>query len=157
MTVIAGVTDGKSIAIAGDSGAFEESGLYQIISEPKVWQAGDSLVGASGSFHVMEVSRKSGLGDPYALRNHLKESNVVGEWSVLVVTKKAIYEIDEEFGVVKFKEPYCAIGAGNTVCMGALAVLNENRIAPDVAVRLALKVSGKHSNFAMPPFIVLKI
>ena len=156
MTVIAGYTDGKTIAIAGDSGAFEQSGLYQITLEPKVWQAGESLVGVSGSFHVMEVARKSGLGDPYALRNHLKEANVIGEWSVLAVTKKAIYEIDEEFGVVKFKENYCAIGAGNAVCIGALAILHENKVAPDLAVRLALKVSGKHSNFAMPPFIVLK-
>lgn len=157
MTVIAGYTDGKHLAIAGDSGAFEESGLYQIAKEPKVWQAGDSLIGVSGSFRVMEIARKSGMGDPYGLRDHLKEMQPGGEWNVLVVTKKALYEIDSEYGVVKFAENYCAIGAGNAVAMGALAVLATLKLDSDQVVRLALKISGKHSNFAMPPFTVVRI
>jgi len=157
MTIIIGYTDGKTYAIGGDSGAFEDGGLFQLSGEPKVWKSGDSLIGGSGTFRIIELARKSGLSDPYALRNHLMEANPGGEWSLLVVTKKALYEIDEDFSVIKFKENYASIGAGNSVVTGAIAVLAEQKIEPDTAVRVALKVTVRHSNMAMPPFNVLKV
>lgn len=157
MTVIAGYTDGKVSAIAGDSGAFEEGGLYQLVGEPKVWRSGDALIGSAGSFRVMEVARKSGLSDPYALRNHLQESNVSQGWTVLVVTKKFLFEIDDEFGVLRLKENYCAIGAGNSVAMGALAVLSQMKSPSVEAVKTAVKTTIKHSNLAMSPITVLQI
>jgi hypothetical protein len=156
MTVIIGYTDGKNYAIGGDSGAFDEGGLYQLTGEPKVWKSGDSLIGGAGSFRIIELARKSGLNDPYALRNHLIESNPGGEWSLLVVTKKALYELCDDFSVVKFKENYAAIGAGNSVATGAIATLAETKVEPDMAVRVALKVTVRHCNMAMAPFTVVK-
>jgi hypothetical protein len=156
MTVIIGYTDGKNYAIGGDSGAFDEGGLYQLTGEPKVWKSGDSLIGGAGSFRIIELARRSGLNDPYALRNHLIESNPGGEWSLLVVTKKALYELCDDFSVVKFKENYAAIGAGNSVATGAIATLAETKVEPDMAVRVALKVTVRHCNMAMAPFTVVK-
>jgi len=156
MTVIIGYTDGKNYAIGGDSGAFDEGGLYQLTGEPKVWKSGDSLIGGAGSFRIIELARKSGLNDPYALRNHLIESNPGGEWNLLVVTKKALYELSDDFSVVKFKENYASIGAGNSVGTGAMAILAEQKVEPDVAVRTALKITARHCNMAMAPFTVVK-
>ena len=157
MTIIIGYTDGKTYSIGGDSGAFEDGGLFQLSGEPKVWKAGDSLIGGAGSFRIIELARKSGLSDPYALRNHLVEANPGGEWNLLIVTKKAIYEIDDDFSVIKFKENYASIGASNSVATGAIAVLAEQKVEPDTAVRVALKVTVRHSNMAMPPFNVIKV
>ena len=120
MTCIVGFTDGKTYSIGGDAGAYDEGGLYQLSAEPKVWKVGDSLIGGSGSFRVIEVARKSGLSDPYALRNHLHEANVSGEWNLLVVTKKFLYEVDDDLSVIKFKENYASVGAGNSVATGCL-------------------------------------
>ena len=157
MTIIIGYTDGKTYSIGGDTGAFEEGGLYQLSGESKVWKAGDALIGGAGSFRIIELARKSGLSDPYALRNHLVEANPGGEWSLLIVTKKALYEIDDDFSVIKFKENYASIGASNSVATGAIAVLAEQKLASDVAIRVALKITVRHSNMAMPPFNVLKV
>ena len=156
MTVIIGCTDGKNYAIGGDSGAFDEGGLYQLTGEPKVWKSGDALIGGAGSFRIIEIARRSGLSDPHALRNHLMELNPGGEWSLLVVTKKALYELCDDFSVVKFKENYAAIGAGNSVATGAIATLAETKVEPDTAVRVALKITARHCNMAMPPFTVVK-
>lgn len=156
MTVIIGYTDGKNYAIGGDSGAFDEGGLYQLSGEPKVWKSGDALMGGAGSFRIIELARKSGLNDPYALRNHLVEANPGGDWNILVVTKKALYEISDDFSVIKFKENYASIGAGNSVATGAVGILAEQKVAVDTAVKSALKITARHCNMAMPPFNVLK-
>jgi hypothetical protein len=157
MTCIVGFTDGKTYSIGGDAGAYDEGGLYQLSAEPKVWKVGDSLIGGSGSFRVIEVARKSGLSDPYALRNHLHEANISGEWNLLVVTKKFLYEVDDDLSVIKFKENYASVGAGNSVATGCLAVLSEQKAISNNAVRVALKTTAKHSNMAMPPFTFITI
>lgn len=157
MTVVVGFSDGKSWSIGGDSGAFEEGGLYQLCAEPKVWKIGDTLIGGSGSFRTMEIAKKSGLSDPFSLRNHLIESNPGGEWNLLIVTKKNLYEIDDGFNIIHLRDNYGAIGAGNFVAIGALAVASQNKIDSEKAVRLALKVTVMHSTFAVPPFNVLKV
>jgi len=157
MTVIVGFTDGKTFSIGGDAGAYDEGGLYQLSAEPKVWKVGDCLIGGAGSFRIIEVARKAGLSDPYALRNHLHEANVSGEWNLLIVTKKWLYEIDDDLSVIKFKENYASVGAGNSVATGALSVLAEQKVASDVAVRVALKNTARHSNMVMPPYTVITI
>jgi hypothetical protein len=156
VTVVAGYTDGKTWSIGGDSGAFEDN-LYQLTGEPKVWKSGDALLGASGSFRVMEIARKSGLSDPYSLRNHLLEANPGGEWAVMVVTRKAIYEIADDFSVLPIKENYCSIGAGNAIALGVLSVLAEEKRESAAAVKTALRVAGRHSQFAVPPYTVLTL
>lgn len=155
MTIIAGFTDGTTWAIGGDSGAFEAEGTYMLTSEPKVWRAGENLIGGSGSFRVIELARKTGLKDPYALRDHLAELNINGEWNLLVVTKRFVYEIDDGLGVLRVKENYCAVGAASSVALGALAVLSADRVTSEYAVKTTLSVCGKHSTLATQPFTVL--
>jgi hypothetical protein len=157
MTVIVGYTDGKTYSVGGDSGAFEESGLYQTTADAKVWRAGDWLLGGSGSFRIIETAKKSGLGDPFALRDHLKESNAIGDWSLLVVGRKFLFEIDQEFGVLRVKDNYAAIGVANTVAIGALAVLSMNKCDSLNAVKTALNVTARHHVNAVPPFTTLRI
>lgn len=155
MTLIAGYTDGRSWAIGGDSGAFEVSGLYQAVAEPKVWRAGASLIGGAGSFRIIDLAKKSGLANPYDLRDHLKEANVAGEWSLLVVTKKSLFEIDDELGVVRLKDNYSAIGIANSVAIGALSVLSQNKYEAKLAVKKTMETTARHQVNCVPPFHIL--
>jgi len=150
VTVIAGFTNGKQFAIGGDSGAFEEeSNLYQRALEPKVWRAGNNLLGGAGSFRTITLAKKSGLSDPHELAKYLSEQNISGDWSIMVVSRRAIYELSSDGAVVQFREPYCAIGAGASVALGALSVLAGD---PQRIVSQALSAAGKHTTSCVPPY-----
>ena len=155
MTVVVGYTNGRTWGIGADSGAYEDTGLYQLTAEAKCWQAGDAFVGVSGSFRAMEVARRSKLGDPYALRNALLEANVGNDWNVLIVTRKALYEVDDSFSVIKLKGNYGAIGIANGVALGALAIAAKWSFDTEEAVRLALAACGTHSTYVAPPYTKL--
>lgn len=154
MTLVAGFTNGKQFAIGGDSGAYEDNGAFQRSGEPKVWKAGTSLVGGAGSFRALTVAKKSGISDPYALAAHMLEVNVPGEWSLLIVTAAALYEITEDGGVLKLKEKYSAVGAANQVALGSLSVLDGK---PSDVIRTTLSAASKHHNMCMPPYTVLSL
>jgi len=153
VTIIIAAYDKGSAAIAGDSGAFEDEALVMEVVEPKVWRAGESLVGVAGSFRVMEHARKVALGDPEALRNSLVEANLgASNWSVLVVNKRGIWEITDDFSIVHVKDHYCAVGGSNQIAIGAMAVLSGERAHPATAiVRRAMAVTLKHSPLAKGP------
>ena len=152
MTIIAAKRDGKTCAIGGDSGAFDDDTVF-ISTTPKVWRVNNTLLGACGNFRVIELAKKSGIDDPIALRNYLAEVNHLPDaWSILVVTARSISEIGSDFSVVTFRETYCAIGSGGSISMGVLAA---SLSTPKIAVQLALKVTERHSITCRPPFAIL--
>jgi hypothetical protein len=151
MTIIVGVCTPKGWGIGADSGAFEDTGLVQPVGEPKCWKVHNSYVGASGSFRAMEVARMSGISEPYALRDRLAEAQVQGEWNVLVVTPKGVFEIDDSFSVLRVRQEYSAIGAANTVAIGALAIANKH-LSGNELLDAVLKATAMHSVYARPPF-----
>lgn len=157
MTVVAGYTNGKEFAIAADSGAFEESSsLKMTMAGGKVWATAQTLQGGAGNARVIEVARRANLDDPYQLATVLLDANIAGEWSVLVVTQKRLYEIGEDGSVFRFKEPYCAVGAAAPIAIGALATGHRKRMgSPEQIVRLALDVSVQHSSLCSTPVSVL--
>lgn len=157
MTIVAGYTDGKQIAIAADSGAFEEtSSLKMTTATPKIWAVGSTLQGGAGSFRALDVARRANIEDPRMLAQHLMEANLQGGWSVLVVTRKGIYELSEDGSVLRTKECYGAIGEGAPIAVGALAACHRKRVgAPAVIVRLALDVCVRHSSACSTPLSVL--
>lgn len=160
MTVIAGYTDGKTWAIASDSGAFEEggddapsTGVYFLGSEPKVWRNEDSLIGMAGTSRADEVARSSTTGDPYKIRDALKAADVGGAWTMLVVTQKAIYYLGEDFSVTKMKSKHFAIGAASQPAIGSLYTSHSLGVSPLEAVRLAVKASVDSSIYAVAPVV----
>ena len=160
MTVIAAWKNKKEVWIAGDSGAFDDTTVI-ISAEPKIWKTETNLVGAAGSFRIMDIVRNSGIGDPYKIRDFLvNKSNEVGfpnEWSVLVAGKSGIYEIGADFGVVKSAENYGAIGAGAQAALSALFVLERKDVTPQQRMELVMKATGYHTTNARPPFTVISL
>jgi ATP-dependent protease HslVU (ClpYQ) peptidase subunit len=168
MTVIVGWRDKKSAWIGGDAGAFDDgvssASSVVISAEPKVWKTPDGLVGVAGSFRLMDIARKSGIGDPYKLRDFLVGKKIENagfpesEWTVLVVNKKGVFEICEDFSVIKNKDNYTAVGAASDVALGALAVLEGfKELLPQKRIELVLSASAYHSTMARPPFKILQL
>jgi ATP-dependent protease HslVU (ClpYQ) peptidase subunit len=154
MTIIAAKRDGRIAAIGGDSGAFGGEDIKMVSSDEKVWQVNNTLIGSAGNYRVIELAKKANLSDPYALRDNLLQhkDSLDGEWSILVVTARTIYEISEDFSVIKIKDNYNAIGSNGPMAIGALASVNNN---PKDDVKLALQIVCKHSIYALEPTLVL--
>jgi len=154
MTIIAAKRDGKCCAVGGDSGGFDGD-LVVLGTEPKVWKIGSTLFGGCGTWRSIEVAKKSGITDPFKLRDYMAEQqHLPDEWSVLVVTPKSIHEIAEDFSVVTYRDSYCAIGSGSSVAYGALV---HSVSDPKTAVQQALKATERHSITCRAPFVVLTI
>ena len=160
MTVICGYTNGKTWAIASDSGLFEEggddtpsTGIYFRGLEQKVWRVEDSLIGMSGASRVDEISRNATTGDPYKLRDLLKNSEVTGSWTLLVVTQKGLYYLGEDFTVVPLKSKYFAIGVASQPALGSLYTSHSLNIPVEEAVKLAVRASIDNSIYAVAPVV----
>jgi len=163
MTVIVGWYDKKNAWIGGDSGAFSAD-TVTIASDPKVWKSEDSLVGIAGSFRQGEIAKECGIGDPYALRDHLStvwegRNNVPEEWGaeLLVINTTGIYYITDDFAVVKCRENYGAIGAGESIALGALFSLESISISPRERLSTALKATTTHGTMSRPPFKIISL
>lgn len=158
MTVIAGYTDGKTCAIAADSGAFADS--YAVVSKtPKVWQAGDSLIGVAGSFRVMEIVRESNLYDARSIRDLIMSSQIKDddEWEIMVVQVKGLWYIGSDHSIGQYRNNYMAIGSGAPYAIGALWLASKSLETPRFAVEQAAKAAIEHHTHASLPVKVLSI
>lgn len=161
MTCIAGYSDGKTWAIASDSGLFEDgggddapnSGICFLGTEPKVWKIEQSLIGMAGTSRADEVARGATTGDPYKLRDLLKAAEVSGAWTILVVTQKGIYYLGEDFSVTKIKNKYMAIGAASQPAFGSLYTSHSLGIPVGDAVKMAVKAAIDSSIYAVAPVV----
>lgn len=154
MTVVAGYTDGKTWAIASDSGCYDtDSDTFYLATDAKIWKAGDSLVGVAGDMYVLQLVRESGLSTALEIQKFLLDKDIKGtddlQWDVLVVTRTYIDYMGDDFGIMRNKANYCAVGgAGASLGLGALAMCSIQKMNPLDAVRMSVKVSLRHSTFA---------
>ena len=155
MSVIVAYRGKTSYGIGADSGAFEDSGLYQQSKVSKVWRCGDTLLGAAGSGRVGHVAQNSKLSDPYQLADFLLTQNIAGEWSLLVVNPKQIAEIGDDGSVFTFTDRYSAIGAGNQVALGALAIATREWTDPRKILLSSLSASSHHHRYCTAPYTVM--
>lgn len=157
MTVIAASISDKHVALGGDAGAFDDIGTLKMASaSPKVFRLERWLLGSAGSFRVINLLSKATNGSPEAVRDLLQkelQGSDSGSWSVLAASASGIFEISEDFGIIEYREPYAAIGAGADIATGALASLSslQGWAARDI-VSDALGVAARHSTMCIPPF-----
>jgi ATP-dependent protease HslVU (ClpYQ) peptidase subunit len=157
VTVICAAINDYGYAIGGDSGAFGDSGLKMVSKTPKVFKVGKWLLGVAGSFRVVNAVSKLADGNPESVREVLMKelTGDVGEWSVLMVSAAGIYELAEDFSIIRFSSKYASIGAAADVATGALAVLHSDAGYPRDAVKDALDVANNHHILVQPPFKIL--
>ena len=163
MTVIAAWRDGENAVMGGDSGAFDD-GIAITAVNPKVWKADGYLVGVSGSFRIMELVMKSGLGESHQIRDFLlSQVEIAGfpatpDWGVLVAGFGGVWEIGADFSVVESTERYNAIGSGGLPALSAFHVLEAiDGLSPQQRMRLVLTAAMYHTTYVRKPFKVVTL
>jgi hypothetical protein len=167
MTVIAGFTDGKTCAIAGDSGLFEidkdgaNTGVWWPAKSPKVWRAGNFLLGGSGTYTPLVLAEESKVGDPFKLAAFLKErkENFASDddWDIMVVGRRGLWMVWQGFTVERIKLNYHACGDASSPAFGALALAKQLKLSPLEAVKAAVQASCDHHIGARPPVAAKEI
>ena len=168
MTAIAGFVNGKSCAIAGDSGLFESNidgtsftDIWWPSPTPKVWRAGDFLLGSSGSHGPTKMAEESKIGDPQKLADFMKErKESIGtdqDWEIMVVSRRGIWMVWQDFSIERMKRTYHATGGASAPALGALALAKHEKLSPLFAVRFAIQVAIDHHVHARPPVVTKEI
>jgi len=161
VTTIAAWKDKTQVWMAGDSGAFDGSTVI-ISAEPKVWVTSSSLIGVAGSFRIMDILRYANVGEPHAVRDYLLSKATdsgfpQSDWSVLVADHTGVYEIGEDFSLLKSKENYGATGAGAETAFGALYALEKVEIDPKRRLEIVVNATIQHTTNARPPIKVVSL
>jgi|ERR1035437_781136 hypothetical protein len=161
MTCIAGLTDGKTCAIAGDSGLFEDgdTNIWWPTVHSKVWRIGNALLGACGG-SATEIAQSSKIVDPLKLAEYLKEKQVKDDdpdWDIIIVTRRGLWVVSDDYTAHKMKRGYHAIGAAAGPAWGALHVAKHLKLPPIEAVRLAVQAACDTHIYAVAPVVAKEI
>lgn len=179
MTVIAGVVDGGTVLIGGDSAGIAG---YSVTArrDSKVFTNGRYLMGFAGSFRMGQLLRWSLTapppGDPAdlerfmtttwidAVRDCLRAGGYAGHMSdgsevggtFLVGVHGRLFEVDCDYQVGEPLDGYAAVGCGADIALGALHATSRSAMSADERVMAALRAAERHSAGVCGPFTVLR-
>lgn len=175
MTCIVALTDGKRVVMGGDSAGV--AGLeLQVRDDRKVFRSGPYTVGFTTSYRMgqvlnfltplpppqrdvepmrfmvaefVEAARQSFKHAGFCRKDNEKDYGGI----FLVGFDGQIFEVQDDFQVVKPAKPYTAIGSGGRVALGALHALED---IPELTLReraqRALEISECWSASVRAPF-----
>ena len=179
MTCIVGLIHNKDVYIGGDSAASGGQNI-RIRKDNKVFKNGNILYGFTTSFRMGQILAyqfdtpkrppKESIRDYIyglyieAVRGCLKdhgyakvESNVEQGGNFIIGYEGLLFEIQDDFHVAEYHEPYTAIGAGESYALGALRILNTSEMNPKQIITKSLEVATHFTPCVRPPFIIKKL
>lgn len=174
MTCIAGLVDGSDIWIGGDSACVNGWNLT-VCRDPKVFQRGEFLFGATSSFRMMQliqyslkiVPQKARQSmDAYlrtvfvdALRECLsgggyatKKNEVETAGTFLVGYRGRLFRVDSDYQVLESRDAYNAVGCGSNYALGALHATKGAQAKSRILT--ALRAAERMSAGVRGPFTV---
>lgn len=180
MTAIVGIAEKGRVWLGGDSAA-SYVGTILTKADGKVSRLGEFVVGACGNGITLTILRYSfrppkieGDLDRYmsakfvcGLRDCLKKHDALGENSeegmssfgdggaILVGVRGCLYWIDNVFSVARLIEPYCAIGSGGDLALGALHALKDSKLSAEEKIDIALGAAARFNDSVAPPFTIV--
>lgn len=187
MTCIVAVTDDLyGAAIGGDACTSDDWDHARTISDPKVFEVGDALVGVSGDWRLTHALRYAFEPPPHpegrpdhaymllswvsqlratlrlvgALQTKYGVEEIADGGRALVVYRGRIYEVGSNLQVVSY-DGYGAIGSGYAVALGALHATRDldaydGSAAVRNRVRIALEAAAEHTTTVRGPFTVVE-
>lgn len=66
-----------------------------------------------------------------------------------------LYEVEDEFAVVRSTRPYAAVGAGRRFALGAMAALEDHVASVEARIGMALQVAADHEASVAGPFTII--
>ena len=162
MTLFAATTDRRVVTMSADSGCSHSDGLISRTGEPKIWQAGEMLIGASGTVRACQVAQHK-LVVP-ALLDDLHAYFVTAFWDalapliakddhleLLIGVRGQLFHIHPGGSVTSDPTiPYAAIGCAAQVALGALFAGAPLELAMQAADRHCLDIRGPFITFTSP-------
>ena len=176
MTCIVGVAERGRVWLGGDAACVDLGwGLIGTVTAPKVFRLGELVMGYTTSFRMGQIlqyglsvpAREEGQGDWAWLVTQLVPAiqKALGQagWlkqdqgrqvggEVLIGLRGGLYRLQDDFGLTQTLTAHAAIGCGETVAMGALAVL---RGQPETRIRRALGIVADLNAYVRAPFEVV--
>lgn len=178
MTCIVGYIEKDRVVIAGDSCGTSYDNDYRIRKDTKVFKLGDFIIGASGSFRMIQLLQYS-LNPPEikdkdllkymctdfinAVRECFREGGYLQNYEAgdekgedfMVAYKNRLFTIYEDFQVEESANNISALGAGAKYAIGALDTLRPFDYPADYKCELALITTSKYNSSVKEPFIFL--
>jgi ATP-dependent protease HslVU (ClpYQ) peptidase subunit len=166
--------------MGGDAAFTQEDGSLRLGATPKVFEAGDFLIGVSGSKRVCQIvcyELKLPKHDPRldvekymvvkfarALRKAMQDGGCEVDdenegktinGMCLVGYQGRLFQVDSAYGVAMSLPPYAAIGCADQIALGAMHALRTT--TPEKMVRAALEASAEFDVNIRPPFTIKSI
>lgn len=177
MTVIAGIIGPDCLYLGADS--FVGSGWEKHEQRsPKVWQAGEYLLGSSGTARVAQIIRL-GFQPPEcgedvlrhlvtdftnALRECLRAHGALGRSDemdsmpneILIGVRGRLYAMGKTFGIGETIEPFAAIGSGHEYALGAFHASEKDSVDASDKLLLALEAAARFDPGVSAPFTIIE-
>lgn len=177
LTCIAGLEHGGKVYIGGDSAGVSGWSL-QVRADEKVFTNGAFIFGFTTSFRMGQLLRYR-LSAPEQLPSQDDYAYMVGPFidavrqclkdggyaevhdqaesggTFLVGYKGRLYYVGDDYQVGRLAHGYTAVGCGQDVARGALAILKDSDLAPKERVTKALEASEYHNAGVRGPFVVV--
>jgi hypothetical protein len=173
MTCVVGLADGRTVYIGGDSAATTENGRKTPRADPKVFFLGKHLlVGCSGSIRMAQLvqfelkppaHKKSDTDYGYifcrvvsSIRKCLEKGGFKEECAGNLVAgyRGRLYEIECDFNVARLADPYCAIGTGGPIALGAMYATADLGWSPGARITTALEAAERYNTGVAAPFTI---
>ncbi|GLY77944.1 hypothetical protein [Actinoallomurus iriomotensis] len=178
MTAIVGITDGRTVVIAGDS-AGVGGGVTQPRLDAKVFTNGPYVIGYTSSFRMGQILRYAFKApvppeDDEGLHafmctgfiNSVREGLKDGGWasknneqeeggSFLVGVRGRLFEIGEDYQVGELADGYSAVGCAAEIALGALHATGDTGMSLEARATAALEAAAHFSTGVRPPFTIV--
>ena len=180
MTCIVGLVDSGAVYIGGDSSRVSGKTL-RVRSGFKVFRNGEFLFGCAGSIRVEQLLHYKFTPPPHgegvdpdcymatdfvdAVREVLEKGGTLGKFTtgeekagdsaLLVGYRGRLYEMDDDFQMVRQGDPFASVGCGSNVAMGAM-YMGEVAFAlsPEEKIVRALEAAARYHCGVCGPFDV---
>ena len=159
MTTIIGITDGRTMVLAGDKSASDGT-INVLTMTPKVYSVGASVVvGFAGSWRGGELGVQAlqnlDVDSPdcnifdmtSAIREAWSEADFKNEdTSFIIGYSGQWFEVQSDLGHIEIWGEYHAIGSGSQFALGALyAMMNDDGRTARARIRVAFEAAQKWS------------
>lgn len=179
MTVIAGLVDGSTVWLGGDSAATGGGLSRTIIKDPKVFVKGEIAFGVCGLpkvmdalAHAIELPKQQGDNDRAflvgelvpAIRDGLKKLDATTEeqgygtcfsGAMLIGYRGALYQLEGNFQLVRSAKGFDAVGSGGKDALGVLSMKKTGN--PKKRLLAALSQAAEFNAGCAPPFVIVKV
>lgn len=179
MTCIVAVKDGDKVILGADS-AGAAGHFSQARADEKVFKNGNFAMGFTSSYRMGQLLRYK-LSPPDhdprthvdkymvnefidAVRKCLKDGGYASKkdeeetgGTFIVAYQGELFEIQSDYQVMRPADPYCAVGCGYELALGALHATEGLEKQGEERVLLALEAAAKFSGFVKPPFKVVEL